>query len=218
MPTIPELKSRFEALLSKLTAPGMDADELRSRYKAVIASVREIERTEGAKILEARLRTAFKERVRHIARRIVETEIHREFSLRMIEEYADDKSIRHLRWTLSPDHPEPDICDYLAGVDRYGLGGGVYTKLRAPVPPAHPYCRCMLLPFDAKGKRAHWHPKADERYFVREFTLDPREAARIAGSRDKLARILGGESPIDILNAGRPDEYRLVTLAEAIKP
>lgn len=42
------------------------------------------------------------------------------------------------RYLLSPQHPEPDICDLLATQNLYGLGPGVYPS-RAKCPwPAHP--------------------------------------------------------------------------------
>ncbi|MFZ5621185.1 MAG: hypothetical protein ACOY5W_09210 [Pseudomonadota bacterium] len=41
------------------------------------------------------------------------------------------------RFLLSPRHPEPDICDMHASVNRYGLGPGVYPEGRNPW-PAHP--------------------------------------------------------------------------------
>ena len=41
------------------------------------------------------------------------------------------------RFLLSPRHPEADICDMHASVNRYGLGKGVYPKGKNPW-PAHP--------------------------------------------------------------------------------
>ena len=42
------------------------------------------------------------------------------------------------RYLLSPQHPEPDICDLLATQNLHGLGKGVYPS-RAKCPwPAHP--------------------------------------------------------------------------------
>lgn len=41
------------------------------------------------------------------------------------------------RFLLSPNHPEADICDMHARVNRYGLGPGVYPKGKNPW-PAHP--------------------------------------------------------------------------------
>lgn len=42
------------------------------------------------------------------------------------------------RFLLSPRHPEADICDMHARVNRYGLGPGVYPTREANPWPAHP--------------------------------------------------------------------------------
>lgn len=42
-----------------------------------------------------------------------------------------------MRFTLSPNHPRVDICDYYASANLYGLGEGVYPVGQAPW-PAHP--------------------------------------------------------------------------------
>ena len=42
-----------------------------------------------------------------------------------------------VRFTLSPRHPEVDICDVHASANIYGLGAGVYPPDRSPW-PAHP--------------------------------------------------------------------------------
>jgi len=209
--TIPQLRRDFEALLAQLQAPGMNEQQLRAQYQSVLAEITNLERTKGAAILDAKMRVAFQEQIRFQAKRLVETEIRREYAKRLAEQYKNDPKIKFLQWTLSPDHPREDICDYLAGVDQYRLGGGVYPKAVAPLPPAHPFCRCMLLPFSTK-KKPKLDPDAADKYFTNAFAEDQRTAARIAGSRDKLARVLSGEDPIEILNENRPDDYKLSTL------
>lgn len=42
-----------------------------------------------------------------------------------------------VRFVLSPAHPQRDVCDMHASVNRYGLGPGVYPKGKSPW-PAHP--------------------------------------------------------------------------------
>lgn len=72
------------------------------------------------------------------ALRIFRTEINRAHGEAFIAGAEEDESIVGLRFLLSPAHPEPDICDMHARVNRYGLGPGVYPD-RARCPwPAHP--------------------------------------------------------------------------------
>lgn len=213
--TIPELRREFEALIAQLQTPGMNVAELREQYRSVLRSITQIENTQGAAILEGKMRHAFRERVRYQAKRLVQTEIHKAHSEARAKQQRRSPRVHFLAWTLSPDHPAPDICDYLAGVDKYGLGAGVYPKLKAPMPPAHPFCRCSLVPVELPvGTRSRLRRNADTEYFGTEFALDPRTASRIAGSRDKLARIFSGDDPIDILNERRPDEYQLINVGD----
>lgn len=213
--TIPELRRDFERLLDELRAPGLDTDELRARYRDVLRAVTELENTRGAAILDGKMRTAFRERVRYQAKRLVETEIRREYNEARAKQMKRSPAVYWLRWTLSPDHPAPDICDYLAGVDQYGLGPGVYPKLKAPVPPAHPHCRCSLFPVTLPtGTRSRFDPNAAQEWFEDQFATDAKDAARIAGSRDKLARVISGDDPVAILNDGRPEEYQLQTVTQ----
>lgn len=48
-----------------------------------------------------------------------------------------------MRFTLSPNHPRVDICDYYASANLYGLGPGVYPVGQAPW-PAHPNTQSYL--------------------------------------------------------------------------
>jgi len=48
------------------------------------------------------------------------------------------------RFVLSPNHPEPDICDDLAAQDLFGMGPGVYPVGQAPW-PAHPNTMSYLV-------------------------------------------------------------------------
>jgi hypothetical protein len=45
------------------------------------------------------------------------------------------------RWTLSPRHPRPDVCDVYASQDLFGLGPGGYPADQVPATP-HPSCLC----------------------------------------------------------------------------
>lgn len=67
----------------------------------------------------------------------------------------DQEWVHGVRWTLSPAHPRPDICDMHAGVDLHGLGPGGYPL--DDVPDRHPSCLCTLVPI------------ADDEHFEREI-------------------------------------------------
>lgn len=46
-------------------------------------------------------------------------------------------------WTLSPMHEPYDECDWLAEVNLYGLGRGMYAVDHWPNAP-HPWCQCFM--------------------------------------------------------------------------
>lgn len=71
------------------------------------------------------------------ARRLFRTEINRAHGLAYQRTAFEDEEVIGTRFLLSPGHPEPDICDMHASVNKYGLGPGVYPKGKSPW-PAHP--------------------------------------------------------------------------------
>ena len=71
------------------------------------------------------------------ARRLFRTEINRAHGLAYQSTAFADGDVVGTRFLLSPNHPEPDICDMHATVNRYGLGQGVYPQGKSPW-PAHP--------------------------------------------------------------------------------
>ena len=71
------------------------------------------------------------------ARRLFRTEINRAHGEAYQAAAFEDPEVIGTRFLLSPNHPEVDICDMHARVNRYGLGPGVYPKGKNPW-PAHP--------------------------------------------------------------------------------
>lgn len=71
------------------------------------------------------------------ALQIIRTESIRAKGLAHRSASAAHPDIVGMKYQLSPRHPRPDICDLHAGVNRYGLGPGVYPPDRSPW-PAHP--------------------------------------------------------------------------------
>lgn len=71
------------------------------------------------------------------ALRLFRTEINRAHGEAYHAAAFEHPDVIGTRFLLSPNHPERDICDMHASVNRYGLGAGVYPKNRNPW-PAHP--------------------------------------------------------------------------------
>lgn len=71
------------------------------------------------------------------ALRVFRTEINRAHGEAYQAAAFEHPDVIGTRFLLSPRHPEHDICDMHASVNRYGLGNGVYPQGKNPW-PAHP--------------------------------------------------------------------------------
>lgn len=205
-------ESEIAALLSRMQASALKTSALKAGYMQALDALLN---GAGQQALEKALWVAVQERYRYFANRIAQTELHRAHTKQLAEEYAAWADLEVVEYRLSHTHPEPDICDLFAHQDLYGLGAGRYPKDKAPAPPLHPFCRCLLRPVlgELAGGQAELKNGAAD--YLR--TLDPKVAARIAGSKAKLAAILQGEPALGVFNAGRPDGYQIGTLGDLAK-
>ena len=82
--------------------------------------------------------------VRSKAMRLARTEINNSYweARRMSSELSP--VVEGIKWELSAQHPEWDVCDYLSKQDLYGLGAGVYPPELLP-PKPHPNCLCYSV-------------------------------------------------------------------------
>lgn len=201
----PGLAGELSRYFAKLQADNLRTPGLRAAYQELLDA---IEKGAGQKVLDNKLRVAFFEKMRYFANRIAQTELHRAYAQREALMILDDPDVEYVQWRMSPSHPEVDICDYFANLNRYGLGKGVYPKKLAPVAPAHPYCRCVLRPrLDIKlGTKAKENPDADGAY-IRSVGIT--DGAKIMGSRAKLEAVLRGDNPMAVHNATIDPAYRV---------
>jgi hypothetical protein len=203
----PAITNGFKRAYARLQVSELRTPALRAAYRQAIDGIEALESGAGEKHLTKKLKVAFYERNRYFATRIAETELHRNFAIQQAKELLADDAVKYVQWRLSPAHPVEDICDYFAGVDRYGLGPGVYPKEAAPVAPAHPYCKCVLSPRLDLNDREINPPDDAERRFFRQFSDD--EQRKIAGSLEKLDRIRNGDNAWDVHNERIDPMYRV---------
>jgi hypothetical protein len=174
---------------ARLQVNGLQTPALRAAYAGVLDAIAALEGGKGQALLAKRLEVAFYERVRYFAQRIAQTEIHRAFAKRQAQELMDDADVEFVQVRRAPGKGEPCICVLYTGRDLYGMGPGVYPKARAPLPPFHPYCRCVLSPrLDLTGRREKPEDAEADAYFLRR--LGVRAGAQVMGSRAKLAQVL----------------------------
>jgi hypothetical protein len=212
--TEPGVERALAVHFARLQVNKLSTDGLRAAYSEALAAIAEAEQGVGSRGLEKRLQVAFFERMRYFSKRIAQTEIHRAYAVREALLIMQDTDIEFVQIRRAPGAQQPCVCDLYAGRDIWGLGKGVYPKGRAPLPPFHPFCRCVTAPrLDLTGRKAGAENDEADVYFLRR--LDPSAAARVIGSRAKLARVLGGEDAGQVLQQSVNPAYRVRTLAEA---
>jgi len=167
----------------------------------------------GAEALQRRLEVAQREKNRFFADRIAQTELARAHQSQVAREMMDDEATTVVQVRMNPAHPRTDICDLHATADLWGLGLGCYPKEKAPVPPFHPFCWCRVrIRPSLDARDAVRAPNGDADYLRR---LGEDKAAEVMGSRERAARVLGGESARSVRDEGVPMQYRLRTLRQA---
>lgn len=189
----------------------------RLRTKALKAAYAQLVETElltaSGPAFDNALRVALEEKMRYFANRIAQTELARAHAIQAGQELLEDDTVEVVQWRLSGAHPRADICDLFATVNRWGLGPGCYPKGKAPRPIAHPFCRCRLRSRPDLTAAGAVEDTESERKVLGRYS--ERDAARLMGSRRKLAAVQGGQEARDVWNEGKPPEYRLPLLGEA---
>lgn len=79
------------------------------------------------------------------ALRLVRTEMTAAYGEATISAGMVSPSCNGIKFILSGSHPKPDICDDITGIDKHGLGIGVYPIDETPNYPFHPNCLCITL-------------------------------------------------------------------------
>lgn len=210
---LPDLSTDFRRAYARIQVNGLRTPELRAAYSQLLEALNKIETTRGKRLLEKRLQVAFLERMRYFAQRIALTELHRSYNEREARIIKDD-DVEFVQIRRAPGGAQdPCFCVLVTQRDRYGLGPGVYPKLRAPVPPFHPHCRCKMVPrTDMRGRTAKEEDPEADAYFLDR--LGEQTAARVMGSRAKRDQVLAGTSAESVYNASIDPAYRVRQIAD----
>ena len=201
---IAALPKYLQVEFNRAKAAKLKTPALRAAY---LQAINRAEAGAGMEELAKVLNVALQERNRFYANRIAQTELHRAYTQQQARDWMGQERIQYLQIRLSSTHPKVDICDYHAKVDQYGLGPGIYPKAAAPLPPLHPFCRCVLSPIVnlPATTKPRYNPNAERAFLAK---MAPEAAARVAGSRDRLQRVLDGETLETIYNEGKDALYQ----------
>jgi hypothetical protein len=140
---------------------GMRPEELSRRLRPYVQGAEDFHRAFGrTDLVDPILRTpGFEQAAKRLlfqADRIAYSEIHNARHEAERQWYAADPLVAAVGWRTSGSRGStriPDVCDYLARGDYYGLGPGVYPIALVPLPP-HPHDRCEIVPIVRPAYRA----------------------------------------------------------------
>ena len=164
--------------------------------------------------LKRKLEVAVLEKNRYFANRIAQTELARAHQTKVARQIMADEALEVVQVVMNPRHPRTDICDYWANADLHGLGPGCYPKAEAPRPPYHPYCWCSLA-LRPSLRLSDAGIRQTTAGYLR--SMPEEDAARVVGSKDRLARVLNGDDIEDVIDAGKPDAYRTTRVGDAAR-
>ena len=158
-----DIKKDLPGFLQKeITQAKIDRLKTKSLKAAYMDRLEEINKGKTGKAFE----TLIEEKSRYYATRVAFTEQQKAFNLANAAKMLED-GIEFVRWTLSPRHSVPCICDYFANKD-IGYGPGISPILSAPMPvySSHPFCQCRLVPTEPIKSKKKWKPTPqEEKYF-----------------------------------------------------
>ena len=202
--TSPAARVELERLIEQgqQQAARLKSPALRAAYAAAFDAW---EAGAAREVLVQRLDTAVREKTRFFAQRIAETELARAYTASVVERLKADPTAQVVQLQINRAGHKPDICDFHAGLDLFGLGPGLYLRAYAPVPPLHPHCRCTLRARQSLAPSAPLQvkPGAVQRFIA---GLDPVTRSRIFGSRQRGLDAMAAASLAEVdalMNAAR---------------
>ena len=147
--TSQRVRNTIDRILLQSIQEGVGAVETARRLERSLQPSRLNIRTSGRRVIqterELRIqRLYWGRRASYDAMRLARTEITAAIGRSQIATAKANPYTDKIRWTLSPNHPEPDICDDLQGE---------YIINNLPAYPAHPHCLCYLTPVQSRPRR-----------------------------------------------------------------
>lgn len=208
-----EAKRNVDAMHRRGINDGAQNSMLKNAYKQFVTASERLD----VQALERGAWVAVQEKARYHADRIAKTEAARAWADGFFANTLNKKSVVGYQWTLSSNHPRPDICDFHANVDMYGMGPGRYPKESVPVHPAHPHCRCTLqIVLKSEATPGKYNSGAGSAYLKSLDELDRQRLLGIDGNK----RFMSGESSWkSVLDGWQEHEnpYTRIAKAEAEK-
>lgn len=158
----------------------LSSNDLKAAYKQVLDAAKDL----NIKVMEKAAWVAVQEKSRYYADRISATEMSRAWSEGFFAKNANDPRVIGYKWSLSPNHPRFDICDFHATANLYGMGPGCYPKNKVPSHPAHPYCHCNLsVIFKGEAEIGEFNANAGKEWLQKQSEYDRQQLLGIEGNK-----------------------------------
>ena len=126
--------------IDRLSIGAAPTKRLKAAYESVINAIN----SGKENVVEKAVGRAIKEKAYYNAQRLARTETAKAYGDTFFDSILKDDDIVAYQSILSPRHPVPDICDFYATSDLYGLGKGVFPKHTGAPYPYHPNCLCIF--------------------------------------------------------------------------
>lgn len=202
----PAARKRYNQLIKDLKPYLDELKDTGTRHAAltVFKKIQKAVEEGNADALGQALNWWLYDKQQYLLKRIARTELATAQHRAVIESAIHDPDVIGFQWRLSSTHPEPDICDYYAGIEM-GLGKGVWTKDAVPRHKAHPHCMCLLVPRVSPIRTPGAMNYAD---FIRNVTPERRNTLLPKWAREAMSK---GATLEDMI---RGDGFGLLTQAD----
>lgn len=135
-------RKHMTTIIQSAVAEGQDCTKTaRALEKYVLKGKRTL--AEEYPGMMARMGSRIPSDISYEALRLARTEMTAAYGEAIVSAGMVSPSCNGIKFILSSSHPKPDICDDITGLDKYGLGIGVYPIDEAPNYPFHPNCLCI---------------------------------------------------------------------------
>jgi hypothetical protein len=132
--------NRHKGYINKLTRAGELGFQALGLRPAGRAFLRDIKKAVNDNTIDNVMNDWSRRKLAYIQKRVARTETSRAYHEALREYAIEADHIKGVEVRLSESHPEPDICDELAGVYIFGRHGNNF-----PMPPHHPQCICHIV-------------------------------------------------------------------------
>ncbi|MEA1998022.1 MAG: hypothetical protein U9N61_01670 [Euryarchaeota archaeon] len=139
-----ELKSAIKRANRQIAKFSNAQGITRSNLKRAYADVLKMAEKGDTALLKYKMTEALKKKAINNSEMLAKTEISRAYFEAEQRKLLNDSDVIGWRSVLSSAHPRPDICNFMAEADNYGMGRGVSPVAYGNPIGYHPRCICQV--------------------------------------------------------------------------